>query len=147
MTSTIDTDPDPDTTIDTDQLGLTLQRWITAELDGDVAGLDVLLADDFTGVGPLGFVLTKPAWLDRHRQHALAYTRFALTELTVRQHDAGAVVLARQDVEGAWQGHPVPAALRTTIVLTRVDGSWRLALTHTSFIAGTAGAPPVPGRS
>lgn len=133
-------------TTEIDQLGLTLQQWGAAELDGDTASLAILLADDFIGVGPLGFLLAKPAWLDRHRHHALAYTRFALDELTVRHHDAGAVVLARQDVEGAWQGHPVPAALRTTIVLTLADGSWRLSLLHSSFIAGTAGAPSIPGR-
>lgn len=136
-----------DSTTDLDQLERTLQQWSAAELHGDVDRLNTLLADHFTGVGPLGFILTKQEWLDRHRQHALSYTRFALDELTVRRFDAGAVALARQDVEGAWRGHPVPAALRTTIVLTLVDGSWRLAATHTSFIAGTAGAPPVPGRT
>jgi ketosteroid isomerase-like protein len=129
---------------DHDQLELTLHQWVAAELHGDTDRLDTLLADDFTGVGPLGFTLTKPEWLDRHRQHALSYTRFALNERTVRHFDACAVVLARQDVEGAWQGHPVPTALRTTIVLTLVDGSWRLAVAHTSFVAGTAGAPQIP---
>jgi Domain of unknown function (DUF4440) len=134
-----------DSTTDPDQLELTLQRWSAAELHGDTDSLGILLTDDFTAVGPMGFVLSKPQWLGRHQDHALAYSRFALNELTLRRHDAYAVALARQDVAGAWRGHPVPEALRTTIVLTNVEGSWRLAVVHLSFVAGTPGAPPIPG--
>jgi hypothetical protein len=53
-----------------------LQGWIDAELRGDADALDDLLAPDFTGVGPLGFVLSRADWLERHRSHALAYARF-----------------------------------------------------------------------
>ena len=44
-----------------------LAAWTAAERDGDAAALDTLLTDEFTAVGPLGFILPKQAWLARHR--------------------------------------------------------------------------------
>jgi hypothetical protein len=45
-----------------------LRAWNDAEARGDPAALDALLADDFRGDGPEGFVLEKESWLDRHRR-------------------------------------------------------------------------------
>jgi ketosteroid isomerase-like protein len=125
----------------------TLQRWAAAEQTGDAEAMADLLVDDFTGVGPLGFTLTKQDWLQRHRDHALSYSRFELSEVTVQRYAGCAVVVARQDVDGTWQGHPVPGALRTAVVLVPAPDRWQLALVATSFVAGTPGAPPVPGRA
>jgi hypothetical protein len=41
--------------------------WATAELQRDTAFLVRTLADDFIGVGPLGFLLTKQEWIARHQ--------------------------------------------------------------------------------
>jgi len=42
-----------------------LARWADAEARGDTAMLDGLLAPEFRGDGPAGFVLGKRQWLDR----------------------------------------------------------------------------------
>ncbi len=43
-----------------------VQRWAAAELAGDVGAYRDLLTADFTGVGPVGFVLTGQQWAERH---------------------------------------------------------------------------------
>jgi len=41
-------------------------------------------------------------------------------------------------------GHPIPDAVRATLTLVSHAGTWKLAVIHMSFIAGTRGAPPIP---
>jgi hypothetical protein len=38
-----------------------LTAWAESERDADVQRLDTLLAEDFAGIGPVGFVLDKKA--------------------------------------------------------------------------------------
>ena len=123
-----------------------LTEWTTAERSGDAAALDKLLADDFTGVGPLGFTLSKQDWLDRHAAGDLKYRTFELADVAVRRYGDAAVVIAQQSAAGAYRGHEVPGDLRVTLVVAGASGSRQLASAHMSFIAGTPGAPPVPGR-
>jgi ketosteroid isomerase-like protein len=122
-----------------------LGRWAAAEQAGDTERLDALLADDFAGIGPLGFTLPRQAWLARHRSGDLRYDSFDLAEVQTRVYGQAAVVTARTNSPGSYQGHPIPEASRATLVLVSEDGTWRLAAVHLSFIAGTAGAPPLPG--
>lgn len=123
-----------------------LAEWTAAEQSGDAAALDKLLADDFTGVGPLGFTLSKQDWLARHAAGDLKYRTFELGDVAVRRFGDATVVIARQSATGAYRGLEVPGDLRVTLVVTNAPGSPRLAGAHMSFIAGTPGAPPVPGR-
>jgi ketosteroid isomerase-like protein len=123
-----------------------LAEWARAELTGDTAVLDSDLVEDFTGIGPLGFLLPKHAWLNRFAQ-GLSYDEFSLEETQVRRYGGTAVVVARQNQKGTMGSNPLPfAAVRATLVLLNQSGGWRLAGVHYSFIAGTPGAPPVPGR-
>jgi len=123
-----------------------LTDWAAAEQAGDTRALGTLLADDFTAVGPLGFILPKQAWLARHRSGDLAYEAFIVEEVQARAIGQDAVVVtARNNTRGSYQGHPIPEATRATLVLTSNTGNWQLAAIHMSFIAGMAGAPPIPG--
>ena len=61
-----------------------LITWAAAEQAGDTTTLETQLADDFTAVGPLGFILTKQAWLARHRHGDLTYQAFSLSEVNAR---------------------------------------------------------------
>jgi hypothetical protein len=125
-----------------------LSAWCDAERTGDTAFLDAHLTDDFLAVGPLGFTLPKPAWLARHQGDDLRYETFALDEVDARSYGPVTVVTARQDADGTFQGHPTPQSLRLTLLLVPADGEAgdrSLAGIHMSFVAGTPGAPPIPG--
>jgi len=122
-----------------------LTAWAAAEQAGDAATLETQLADDFTAVGPLGFILTKQAWLSRYRQGDLTYQAFSLSEVNPRTVGGAAIVTARDNTRGSYQGHPIPEAVRATLVLVSDTGSGKIAAIHMSFIAGTPGAPPIPG--
>ena len=124
-----------------------LTTWAAAEQAGDTTTLKTQLASDFTAVGPLGFILTKQAWLARHRHGDLTYQAFGLSEVNARTAGGTAIVTARNNTRGSYQGHPIPEAVRATLVLVSDAGSWKLAAIHLSFIAGTTGAPPIPGTA
>ncbi len=128
----------------TDSIGSFLVEWSAAERSGDTEKLSSLLTDDFVGIGPLGFTLSKREWVGRHRQD-LSYEAFAIDETEVRTYGDVAVATARDSQRGTAFGHPVPEALRTTHVLVREGDRWRLASLHMSFIAGAPGSPPLPG--
>jgi len=107
--------------------------------------MDPLLADDFTAIGPLGFTLTRDAWLHRF-ESGLDSPSSTIDDRQVRVGGDTARVTARQSTVGTYRGHPVPEAVRSTVVLSRATGRWQLVRVHMSFVAGTRGAPPVPGQ-
>ena len=112
--------------------------WATAELHGDTAFLETLLSDDFIGIGPLGFMLTKQEWLARHRSGDLKYELFTLDEIKVRVYNDAAVLTGRQVQNAAYRGNPIQGQLRTTLVFVQQQGQWRLA----SLQLSTIGQPP-----
>ncbi len=116
-----------------------LSRWTDAERNGDRDGLDALLTEDFFGIGPVGFMLAKPAWLDRFGPD-LRYDRLELDEITSREYGDIAVVVAHQHATGEARGNPVPGDTRVSFVLVPVGGDQRrIAGIQYSFMAPPGG--------
>jgi ketosteroid isomerase-like protein len=112
-----------------------VREWAAAEQHGDTAFLEGALTDDFVGVGPLGFMLTKEQWLGRFAG-GLSYESFALDEVAARFYGGAAVATCRQKQAGEFQGNDVGGEFRATLVLAEEEGGWLLAGWHASPIAG-----------
>ena len=104
--------------------------WATAEMQGDVAFLERTLADDFIGVGPLGFLLSKQEWLARLQSGDMKYTAHTLDEVRVRAYTETAIMIGRLTQEATYQGNPMNVQMRTTLVFVRQHEQWQLAGLH-----------------
>lgn len=117
--------------------------WANAELRSDTAFLERLLAEDFIGVGPLGFLLTKQQWLARHQSGDMKYEVHTLDEVRVRAYSEAAIVIGRLTQQATYQGNPINAQMRTTLVFVHQQGQWQLVSLQLSSI----GQPPNFARS
>ncbi|KXO88010.1 DUF4440 domain-containing protein [Tsukamurella pulmonis] len=84
----------------TEILGL-VERWRQAELSGDDADLAAVLASDFVGVGPMGWLRTKDEWVEKYRSGVVSNDRFDLVGLiVVSLSSTSAIVVADQAQAG-----------------------------------------------
>lgn len=103
-----------------------IEDWVAAELGGDADALARVTADDFVGIGPRGFTLTKEQWLARYRSGDLRHEVFALDDRAVRRYGEAAVVTGRQMQRTQFQGRDASGEFRVSLVLVRQVGSWQL---------------------
>jgi ketosteroid isomerase-like protein len=106
------------------------EAWATAELQSDTTFLERLLSDDFVGVGPLGFLLSKQEWLAWLQSGDLKHEALTLDEVKVRVYNDAAIVICRLVQDATYRGTPILAQLRTTLVFVRHQGQWQLAGLH-----------------
>ncbi len=71
--------------------------WIDAEKSGESQFLEDTLTDDFIGIGPLGFMLRKNEWIERHMSGDLKYESLDLKETSVRVYNDAAILIGRQE--------------------------------------------------
>jgi hypothetical protein len=108
------------------------QQWVAAELRGDTAFLDRTLTDDFVGIGPLGFMLSKQDWLLRYRSGDFAYQMLALEDPRVRDYGAAAVLIGTQAQHATYRDHVTQGRFRITLIWVRPAANWLLAGCHLS---------------
>ena len=124
-----------------------VDEWIAAELRADVAFLERTLTDDFIGIGPLGFMLSKSEWLDRHRSGDLKYTALTVDEARARVYDTAALVTCRQIQQATYRGTGIPGQFRMTLAFVRQAGRWLLAGLQLSPIGQPPNIPTQTTRS
>ena len=108
------------------------EQWRVAQLAGDTATMDKLLADDFIGISMSGQVNTKAQQLERVRTRKLVVTRIELSDRKIKLLGNVAIVTSVADVEGTSEGASVQGKYRYTRVYQRTPpGTWKI----TSFEA------------
>ncbi|HUY49322.1 MAG TPA: nuclear transport factor 2 family protein [Streptosporangiaceae bacterium] len=113
------------------------EKWAEAEREGDVSALDELLSDDFIGVGPLGFLLTKEQWLGRYKSGDLANSQFGWEPTAIRSYGSAAVVIGVQTQQTSYKGQPVDGGrFRGTQVLLSDAGRWQMVSMQLSNLTG-----------
>jgi ketosteroid isomerase-like protein len=117
-----------------------VQRWAAAEQQNDADLLDRLLAEDFVGVGPLGFVLNRDQWLARFR-NGLVNRRVVVEEPQVHDHGTAAVVVGVEAQETQWQGRDNSGRFRLTLTAVRASAGWRIASLHIGPLQVATAAP------
>jgi ketosteroid isomerase-like protein len=118
-----------------------MRRWAAAEQGNDAGSLDGLLAGDFTGVGPLGFVVPRAQWLARF-QGGLENRSFAIEDPQVRSYGDAAVGIGALAQETSWQGRDNSGRFRITLVAVRQADQWLLASVHLGPLQAPPGPPP-----
>lgn len=106
-----------------------VQRWAAAELAGDVDAYDTLIAADFTGIGPAGFILTGEQWAQRHLGD-LRNDAFDVLDPQVRFYGdpAGtALVDAVLEQKTTARGRDTSGSFRLGLAAVRAGRDWRLA--------------------
>ena len=121
-----------------DQLRHLGEERAHAELRGDMQFLRQLLANDFVGVGPRGFLLTKEQWLERLLSGDLIYDLLTWDEVQVRLYGDAGVAVGRETSKLKYQGREMQGQFRETQVYVRQEGRWLLAGLQLSPIAGPA---------
>jgi len=106
----------------TDDIDDLLAEWAEAERTGDAGRLDALLTDDFVGIGPVGFVLDRDAWVRRFDQ-GLSYECLDLDEVSTRRHGDSALVVAHQYAVGMARGNRTPPDVRVSFTVVSGPGA------------------------
>ncbi|MHB8505528.1 MAG: nuclear transport factor 2 family protein [Acidimicrobiales bacterium] len=97
-----------------------------------------MTSDDFTLVGPLGFVLDKADWLERYRTGSLRFDLLSWEDVDVRAYGPAAVSVGTQHQKAHYQGHPNEGSFRVTQIAVERDGRWLLAGMHIGPLAAGA---------
>lgn len=119
------------------------EQWRVAQLAGDVATMDKMLADDFIGISMSGQVNTKAQQLDRIRTRKLVVSKIELSDMKVKLVGSVAIVTSQADVEGTSEDGSVKGTYRYTRIYQHLaSGEWKI----TSFEATRIRPPKGSGE-
>jgi hypothetical protein len=110
------------------------RRWVAAALKNDVAGLDAILAPNWTGVSPDGVIVSRVAALENVKKVKL--TRSEVSDMNVKLiGTVGAVVTGVYTAAGLDEtGTKIDKPERWTDVFVNQGGQWKCIASHNTTI-------------
>ncbi|WP_428660070.1 nuclear transport factor 2 family protein [Runella sp.] len=102
------------------------QTLYKAQLAGDVAILDTLLADDLLFVGPDGQLYTKEMDLEAHRSRTMSITTLISHEPIIQLMPHTAIVTVMIELQGVFAGQPAGGKFRYLRVWTKQQDTWKI---------------------
>lgn len=106
-----------------------VRQWTAAEAANDADRLDAVLARNFVGVGPFGFVLDRAQWMVRFR-NGLENKAFAVEEPATYDHGDAVVVVGVLNQQTSWQGNDNSGRFRLSATVVRDGADWKLGSAH-----------------
>jgi len=103
------------------------EQWRAAQLTGDVAKMDKLLAEDYFGISIAGQLNDKAQQLERLRSRKFVLTRIDVSDVRIKLLGRVAIVTSLAKIEGTDAGESVGGTYRYTRVYKRYpDASWKI---------------------
>lgn len=118
-------------------------RWARAEQANDAEARTALLSEEFVGVGPLGFVLSRDQWLGRFRG-GLENRALAVEHPKVHGHGGTAEVVGVLAKQTHHQGRDNSG--RVTVVADRPDDTAHIGSVHIDRLQQTPAAAAGQGE-
>ncbi len=117
-----------------DDLLATVKALVDAELHGDVATLERILADDFLGFDQAGRPQDRDTILEAYRAGAIRIDGLTPSDIHLRMLDGTGVVSGISAIHGVAGDEPFTARLRFLDVFVHRNGSWQLAASQVTTI-------------
>jgi ketosteroid isomerase-like protein len=109
------------------EIELVEQQWRTAQLAGDVATMDKLLAEDYFGISNNGQLNNKTQQLERLQKRTLVLTKIDVLDVKIKLLGRVGIVTSLAQLEGTNDGRPLQGLFRYTRIYKRYpDGSWKI---------------------
>ena len=103
------------------------EQWRTAQLAGDVATMDKLLADDYFGISIAGQLNNKTQQLERLQKRTLVLTKINVSDVKIKLVGRVGIVTSLAEIEGVNDGEPMKGMFRYTRVYKRyADSTWKI---------------------
>ena len=106
-----------------------------AYVNGDVATLERILADDVSYVHPTGKIETKAEVIAGFKAQDRKYKSIKRDDVVVRIYGNTAIVTGRNSISAEYQGKNYDVQNRFTRVYVKQTGKWQLVAHHGSNIA------------
>ena len=103
------------------------EQWRAAQLAGDVATMDMLLAEDYFGISVSGDLNNKMQQLERLKSRNLVISKIEVSDMKIKLVGRVGIVTSLAEIEGTNEGEPLSGKYRYTRVYKRYpDGSWKI---------------------